>query len=201
MRSTVEDLLGDDFSAANFQAAYDVLNQTEFHPFMTDNQDYLAYICLILGSGLYKLEALVKRVRSEEMTSFKQFITEVNEEIDKLPRSLGEIHKSVYTRVQEGDPTPFKAFRYNEYRATLARMGHLEPNAPVDTLLANEIVITQEVRAAALRWKKQGALLFGLSDKPDEASVPRTEVSVPRNEEAKQGMLPIHRVETHIVGE
>ena len=39
----------------------------------------------------------------------------------------------------------------------------------IEDLLQNEIVLTQEVRAAALRWRKNGALLFGLSDKPDEA--------------------------------
>ena len=51
----------------------------------------------------------------------------------------------------------------------------------------------KEVREMALIWKEQGALLFGLSDKPDEASVPGAEL-------AAQGHLPIHRAETHAVG-
>jgi hypothetical protein len=61
-------------------------------------------------------------------------------------------------------------------------------------LLDGAIVMTQEVREMALAWREQGALLFGLSDKPDEASIPQPEL-------AAEGCLPIHRVETHSVGE
>jgi hypothetical protein len=194
VRRTVGALLGDDFDAQRFQTAYDLLNQTEFHAFTADNQDYLAYICLILGSGLYQLEPLVERVRAERMTSFAQFIAEVEQRAGDLHTSLRQIHDRVHGRVQAGDPTPFKAFRYNEYRATVERMGCLGDDASVDELLASEIVVTQEVREAALRWRQQGALLFGLSDKPDEASVPTGEL-------AAQGYRAIHRVETHAVGE
>jgi hypothetical protein len=193
VRRTVGDLLGDDFDAGAFQSAYDLLNQLEFHPFTADNQDYLAYICLILGSGLYDVDSLVEEVRAGRMASFQQFITEVDGRAGELPGSLSQIHGGIYERVQQGDPTPFKAFRYTEYLATVERMGFLPEGAAVDRLLAEEIVITQEVRAAALDWLGQGALLFGLSDKPDEASVPSAELSA-------QGYLPIHRVETHIVG-
>jgi hypothetical protein len=194
VRRTVGDLLGDAFNGERFQSAYDKLNQTEFHPFTADNQDYLAYICLILGSGLYRLDPLVERVRTGRMRSFEQFIAEVDERPTDLPRSLQEIHQRVFGRVQAGDPTPFKAFRYNEYRATVERMGCLEDDASVEKLLAEEIVITQELREAALRWKDQGALLFGLSDKPDEASVPTAELRA-------EGFRAIHRIETHVVGE
>ena len=194
VRRTVGDLLGDDFDPRAFQTAYDALNQSEFHPFTADNQDYLAYICLILGSGLRQLEPLIARVRGGEMVSFDQFIGEVDGERNQLPTSLREIHQRIFRRVQAGDPTPFKAFRYNEYHATIERMGCLRDDASVEQLLAEEIVITQEVRDAALRWKAQGALLFGLSDKPDEASIPSDEL-------ARQGFLSIHRVETHAVGD
>jgi hypothetical protein len=193
VRRTVGDLLGDAFDAQAFQAAYDELNQSEFHPFTADNQDYLAYICLILGSGLYHLEPLVERVRTGRMTSFAQFITEVEDQAADLPNALREIHQRVYGRVRTGDPTPFKAFRYNEYQATVEQMGCLDDDASAEELLADEIVVTQEVREAALRWRQQGALLFGLSDKPDEASVPSEEL-------AAQGYRAIHRVETHAVG-
>ena len=193
VRRTVEDLLGADFNAADFQAAYAQLNQAEFHPFTTDNQDYLAYICLVLGSGLVKLSSLITQVRSGKLSTFEQFITAVDARAGELPVSLKGIHARVHERVENGDPTPFKSFRYNEYRATVERMGCLGEDADVEALLANEIVMTEEVRAAALRWKERGALLFGLSDKPDEASVPTPEL-------AEQGYEPIHRVETHAVG-
>ncbi len=193
VRRTVEDLLGDAFDPDAFQIAYDELNQTDYHPFTTDNQDYLAYICLILGSGLYQLEPLAERVRDGRMASFEQFIGEVDGRADDLAESLREIHNRVYELVQAGDPTPFKAFRYNEFYATVERMGCLGDEASVEELLADEIVITQEVREAALRWKERGALLFGLSDKPDEASIPREDAR-------EEGYRSIHRVETHVVG-
>ena len=194
VRRTVGDLLGDDFDPQSFQAAYDCLNQTEFHPFTTDNQDYLAYVCLILGSGLYGLELLVAEVRAGRLTTFEQFIAGVDDRAGELPPALRRIHNRVYARVRQGDPTPFKAFRYNEYQATVERMGQLDDDAPVAELLEQEIVITQEVREVALAWREQGALLFGLSDKPDEASIPTDDL-------AARGYRPIHRVETHAVGE
>ncbi|MCP4540051.1 MAG: hypothetical protein GY832_23180 [Chloroflexi bacterium] len=193
VRRTVGDLLGDSFDPQGFQTAYDCLNQPEFHPFTSDNQDYLAYVCLILGSGLYTLEPLVDEVRAGQLATFEQFITGMDERATELAADLRGIHSSVYALVQQGDPTPFKAFRYNEFRATIERMGWLDDDAPVAELLAKEIVITQEVRKVALAWREQGALLFGLSDKPDEASIPSDDL-------AAQGYQPIHRMETHVVG-
>ncbi|MEA3340413.1 MAG: hypothetical protein U9R15_10645 [Chloroflexota bacterium] len=194
VRHTVGDLLGDDFDPECFQAAYDRLNQAEFHLFTADNQDYVAYICLILGARLYQLEAVVADVQAGQMSSFEQFIAEVDGRADELSLSLREIHERVYSRVQGGDPTPFKAFRYNEYISTVERMGFLDGDAPAVELLEQEIVITQEVRETALAWRERGVLLFGLSDKPDEASAPSDEL-------AAHGYQAIHRVETHAVGE
>jgi hypothetical protein len=127
------------------------------------------------------------------MASFSQFIDTVDARSSELPADLRGIHAGIYACVQQGDPTPFKEFRYNEYLTTTARMGHLDDGASVPDLLAGEILVTQEVRRVALAWKEQGALLFGLSDKPDEASVPGADL-------AARGSLPIHQVETHAVG-
>jgi len=193
VRRTVGDLLSDSFDPKGFQAAYDRLNQTEFHPFIADNQDYLAYVCLILGSGLYGLEQLVAEIRARQMATFEQFIAQVDDPTAELPASLLPIHRQIYTCVQQGDPTPFKAFRRNEYRTTVERMGRLGDGAPAAELLEEEIVITQEVREVTLDWREQGALIFGLSDKPDEASVPTDDL-------AAQGCRAIHQVETHAVG-
>jgi hypothetical protein len=194
VRRTVGELLGEGFDPEGFQVAYDLLNQPEFHPFTSDNQDYLAYVCLILGSGLYALNPIVDEVRAGELASFRQFIARVDERAGDLPADLRRMHAGIYASVQEGDPTPFKAFRYNEYLTTVGSMGRLDDGAPVADMLATEIVITQEVRTAALAWRERGALIFGLSDKPDEASLPGGDLAV-------QGYQPIHRTETHAVGE
>jgi hypothetical protein len=193
VRRTVGDLLGDNFDSRDFQMIYERLNQTEFHPFTADNQDYLAYICLILGGGLYQPDSLVDDVRAGRMKSFEQFISEVDGRVEELPADLRVIHDKIYHLVKRGDPTPFKEFRYNEFQTTIGRMGRLSDDALVEDLLREEIVITQEVREMALRWRSQGALLLGLSDKPDEASIPS-------DAQAAQGYRAIHQTETHAVG-
>ena len=60
--------------------------------------------------------------------------------------------------------------------------------------MSEEIVITQEVLSAGKSWIDRGALIFSLSDKPDEASIPTEELK-------SQGLKPIHQTETHVVGE
>ncbi|MGB2963985.1 MAG: hypothetical protein WBB69_08365 [Anaerolineales bacterium] len=194
VRRTVGNLLGEAFDLERFQEAYDHFNQPAFHSFTTDNQDYLAYICLVLGSDLWELEFLVESLGKEGMETFEGFISEVNNRVEELPPALREVHNNVYERVQGGDPTPFKAFRRHEYQTTISRMGCRGDWKTVPELLSKELVITQEVREAALRWKGKGALLFGLSDKPDEACFPGEEL-------AADGYLPIHKVETYAVGE
>jgi len=193
VRRTVGDLLGDQFDPEGFQAAYDRLNQPEFHPFTTDNQDYLAYICLIIGSGLLDLTSLVDALRSGSLSSFGRWINVVDQRAAELPAHLQKIHNEVVALVRQGDPTPFKDFRRQEYQTTIEHMGRLEDHAPVSAMLQGEIVITQEVRDMALAWRDQGALLFGVSDKPDEASIPSDAL-------AAQGYQAIHKVETHAVG-
>ncbi len=193
VRHTVGDLLGGDFDAAGFQVAYDCLNQPEFHPFTTDNQDYLAYICLVLGSGLYTLETMVAEIRAGRLASFAQFLAEVDSRAAGFGPTLCDIHRAVHTLVLRGDPTPLKVFRHNEYLATIERMGCVDDQAPLPEFLKREILVTEEVRSVALEWRRRGALLFGLSDKPDEASIPTDDL-------ATRGYRPIHQVETHAVG-
>jgi len=193
VEQTVAALLGAAFNRPAFLDAYLQLNQPEFHPFTADNQDYLAYICLVLGSGMFALPAVVARLHSGELVSFHQFIEEVHRRSAGFTPALESVHAEIYANVRLGDPTPFKPFRRNEYRATVSRMGCLPDEAPLEKLLEQEITLTQEVRAQALEWRRRGALLFGLSDKPDEASTPTPEL-------AAQGYQPIHRTRSHAVG-
>ena len=64
---------------------------------------------------------------------------------------------------------------------------------PVEQVLRQRIVITEEVQEAAAALRARGALIFGVSDKPDEASVPS-------QAQARAGMKALHRLETLAVG-
>jgi hypothetical protein len=193
VQQTVAGLLGKSFDLQLFETAYELFNQVEFHPFTADNQDYLAYICLVIGSGVEDTERLAQQVREKQLHSFDEFIVQVDARKKDLAENLAAIHAEIYRYVRLGDPTPFKAFRRNEYLLTVSSMGFLPEDTSVETLLEREILITQEVRQAALDWKKRGALLFGLSDKPDEATFPTPE-------QIARGYVPLHRTPTHVVG-
>jgi PAS domain S-box-containing protein len=83
--------------------------------------------------------------------------------------------------------------RQNEYLATAARFG-VQTGETLETALFQRIMITEEVRQTAGDMRRRGILVFGLSDKPDEASFPSSE-------QARKGMQPLHRLETACVGE
>jgi hypothetical protein len=194
VKHTVSELLGPRFDEMTFREAYDELNRPTYHAFTADNQDYLAYICLLLGAGLWGLKDLIEEVESRSLTGFEDFIARVQGRRSELaPTGLTSIHDSVWERVLAGDPTPFKAFRYNEYLTTMARFGDL-PGASPEEALAHRIVITEEVRELAAVLKGRGCLIFGVSDKPDEASLPSLE-------QAREGHRPLHRLETLAVKE
>ncbi|MEJ2266835.1 MAG: hypothetical protein P8X95_25605 [Anaerolineales bacterium] len=123
VQDTVANLLGNDFDETAFKTAYQHLNQVEFHPFTGDNQDYLAYVCLILGSDLVDLTSLVEEIRSARLDSFETFIQRVEDQVNALPPALADIHSDIYANVQLGDPTPFKAFRRNEFLRRRSYLG------------------------------------------------------------------------------
>jgi hypothetical protein len=190
---TVQDVLGDQFDLERFQGIYDYFNQVEYHPFTTDNQDYLVYICLMICAGLITPHGLMYWIKNKVVEQIGDLFIKVDRRLVELSPEIQAIHKDVLAQFQAGNPTPFTAFRRAEFIATAARMGQLGPEISISERLAQEIVITHEVRELMLAWKSQGALLFGLSDKPDEASIPTPEM-------AAAGYQSIHRIETSVVG-
>lgn len=194
VEQTVAESLGMSFDREKFRSIYEPLNQPDYHFFTEDNQDYLAYICLIVSSGMISYDDLLKKLRELVWVSFIGFIENIETEKKALPPRLMQIHDEIYKYVHAGDPTPFKTFRHNEYLITVGKFGCLEDTAPVEKMLEDEIVITHEVQQMAAIWKQRGALLFGLSDKPREASLPTAEQTL-------QGFQPLHRAITHSVGE
>ena len=107
---------------------------------------------------------------------------------------LLQAHEEVYQGIAAEDPTPFKAFRRREYLETVGRMNVLSDEPPAEDVLRQEIVITAEVGSVARALAARGVLVFGISDKPDEASLPT-------EEQAARGYRPLHRTTMKLYGQ
>lgn len=194
VEATVADALGDGYNQEAFRRAYAVLNDPQYHYFTADNQDNLAYICIMLGAEVLTLEDLLADLGAGRLTSFREFMARVDAARVSLPNpGLQALHDDIYARVQAGDPTPFKAFRRREFLETVQRMGHLPEDTPLAQRLKEEICLTREVVEVVQWLRHRGCLVMALSDKPDEATMPTAET-------AAQGYLPLHRVPTHVAG-
>jgi hypothetical protein len=194
VRDTADELLGDAYDEDLFLAAYHTLNRSQYHHFTADNQDYLVMVSMMVGARMWHLPDLLAAVESGALQGFGQFMDGIEARRQELePLSLRTVYDTVYSRFLAGDPTPFKEFRYHEYRATIARMGALSGLLTATEALQGEIVITREVTDAISSWAQAGATPFGLSDKPDEAALPTPDL-------AAQGLPPLHEALTHRVG-
>lgn len=192
---TMSNILGASFDGAQFESIYNELNQDKYHTLTKDNQDYLAYMCLVISTGLIQLDEIADQVESGALEDFEQFIRLVEMRSMISPASsevLRQSHDAVVFGVRNGDPTPFKRFRRQEFISTIDAMGALDDTASVEELLAQEITLTQEVVELSTWLKARGSLLMCLSDKPDEASCPHPHAS--------PDLPPVHQAETHRVG-
>ncbi len=189
------EILGPAFDLGSFRRIYAEVNTPRYHAFTGDNQDIVAYVCLMLSAGVGTLEGLRDDLAQGRLGGFLDFMSRIEAQREGLPLpGLVALHDDIYGRVRQGDQTPFKAFRQREYVETVTRMGHLPAEAPLARRLLEEICVTREVYDAVSWLKKRGCLLLALSDKPDEATRPTPAL-------AAQGYLPLHRVATHIVGQ
>jgi hypothetical protein len=191
--NTVQEALGDSYDEMEFEKLYQVINKDDYHFLTEDNQDFIAYICIMIGSGLITLDELLSKLQGDSIRCFSDFVARVDQFQDQLSNSLGQLHQDFSGYYYQGDPTPMKEFRYQEYLETIQRMGKLNQDQPISRILAEEITLTAEVYQLVQIWREQGLLIFGLSDKPDEASVPS-------RDQIAAGLSPIHQVDTLIVG-
>jgi hypothetical protein len=192
---TMNAVLGDNFDRNSFESQYNELNRSRYHVLTEDNQDYLAYICMVLNAGLFDYNEILKAVQNGSVDNFEQFLRMVNTRMiarETGGESLRQVHEAVLASVMNGDPTPFKRFRRQEFITTVERMGKMPDNAPISELLAHEITLTNEVCELTDWLKDRGCLLLCMSDKPDEASRPDPHISA--------DLPPVHKAETHRVG-
>ena len=192
---TVGNLLGDKFNAPLFTRHYEQLNRARYHHLTGDNQDYLAYICLVLNNDGLDCADLLKRIEEGAVQTFEQFVRYAEVCIaggGRVSEAMRQAHEAVNTAVSQGDPTPFKQFRREEFLATLEHMNNLADDVPAQERLHQEICITQEVRDTVLWLKERGCLIISFSDKPDESSIP--------HRTRHRGKPPIHKAKTHAIG-
>ena len=178
---------------AAFAQIYGVVNSSAFHPLTEDNQDAIAYVSLLVACGTVDLDQLTASVSARQIEGFRAFVANsIETRRSHLSRGLSALQKSIHKQLQAGNPTPFTLFRQAEYRCTTGLMGYLPDTTSREEMLDQEIVITEEVWMAIKRWRSQGCIIFGLSDKPDEACFP--------SDAANADALPLHLTQTHIIG-
>jgi len=194
MMRALREALGDGVSEEAFRAAYEPLNQPRWHPFTADNQDYVAYVALMVIAGVVPADDLWPALHSGALRSMDEFVALCDERRNAMHGALRAAHDEVRHGLANGDPTPYKAFRRAEYVETVGAMDVLPDGASAEQVLAREIVITAEVASMAAHWAAQGALVLGLSDKPDEASLPTPE-------HAASGWQPLHRAVMKVYGQ
>lgn len=191
---TMDAVLGDDFNQRAFEEQYNELNKARYHFLTSDNQDYLAYICLVLNTGIIPYAEMLQELQNKSLDNFEQFVRMVGYRMHStgVNEAFRQVHEAVGNSVRMGDPTPFKRFRREEFVSTVEHMGQLPDDTPVETLLQQEIALTEEICELSEWLKQRGCLLLSLSDKPDEASCPTPQLAT--------RYTAIHKTETHRVG-
>src|SRR5262249_29605507 len=108
---TMDAVLGEHFDRRAFEEQYNELNRARYHFLTGDNQDYLAYICLVLNTGLIQYDEVLQEAQKKSLESFEQFVRWVGYRMLSNP-NIGEafrqVHEAVGNSVRMGDPTPFK---------------------------------------------------------------------------------------------
>lgn len=191
---TMDAVLGDGFDRQAFEEQYNELNRTRYHFLTGDNQDYLAYICLVLNTGVIPYAEMLQEIDKKSLDNFEQFVRAVGYRMHSAGagEAFRQVHEAVSNSVRLGDPTPFKRFRREEFICTVEHMGQLPDDSPVEKLLKEEITLTEEIWELSEWLKQRGCLLLSLSDKPDEASCPTVQMAA--------RYAPLHKVVTHRVG-
>jgi len=187
-----ESVAGHCIDVDRFEATLRTLDQPAWHSLTADNQDAVVYVALIASLGVLTLEELASCPKISAH-GFAPYLAEVGKRQHLLPPGVRCLHHEVWKQVERGNPTPFVAFRRREYKATREALACASSVDTPKDMLETGIVMTGEVWQAVREWKDRDVLVFGLSDKPDEACFPPPESFGEED-------VPIHRIPMPIVG-
>ena len=170
------DILDELVDIIEFRSHYDMLCHQEFHSLTLDNQDYVAYIALLLVSNSLTMKELQQGMTDGSLGHFHQLLTAVE---TRLHPALNQIHATIKSANAAGDPTPFKDFRHAEFVATIERMAD------------GRLILCSEVVTLTQNLAQQGVLCLAASDKPAEASLPTPA-------QAAMGLLALHHTSSWV---
>ncbi|MCJ7529566.1 MAG: hypothetical protein MUO64_00870 [Anaerolineales bacterium] len=70
--------------------------QPSYHPFTADNQDYRAYICLMLGVGMFDLDQMILSVNTGSIRHFEDILAEAKRRrLELASTRLKPVHDEV----------------------------------------------------------------------------------------------------------
>ena len=155
------------FRKEKVERAFREFDRDEYHPFTSDNLDYVVFLALIYSLGLLDLQEIRQNLSERRIQTFiEKVLAEVEER--KANEGLDEAWKlvrEIYFNMRYGDKTPFKQFRYKEYYYTAQWMTR-------DAAPENSITITREVAEMVSFLKINSAYILALSDRPVESTCP-----------------------------
>lgn len=146
----------------NFLKLYKSIHTKELLNFTQDNQDIVSIVTLIIYSGILSLQEFYKASREN---TFEEFVENIS-----VPENLGNLIHEVKENLKQKSPTLFPTFRKIELEKTIARMDFLPDETPLQIIFNEEILITGEVYRIGKYALSKGAVVFGVSDKPEIAS-------------------------------
>lgn len=167
-------LFGPELDVAAFNTIYSIICRSEFHDLTLDNQDYIAYITLLLAQGILPAQEFLAGLQDGRYSTFTRLLDAAGPRIPRISL-LSTLHANVAAAHAAGDPTPFKDFRRTEFAATVARMAD------------GRLTFCREVVALARLLVAHGVLCLAASDKPAESALPTPE-------QAAAGLLPLHHM-------
>jgi hypothetical protein len=166
------------YRKSNFLNIYNKINTKNFMTFTGDNQDIVAITSIVIYLGEISFDEFEKGLKERKIINPTNFLMGLLKKGLKN-KNLEATVSGIVNLLLKNNPTPFVEFRKKEFKATIDRMDFLSDHEDIDNLLNEEILITKEVFEVGKLAQLNSAYIFGLSDKPELATLPSKEVDLP----------------------
>ncbi|GBD94138.1 hypothetical protein BMS3Abin05_01736 [bacterium BMS3Abin05] len=194
VKKLIQKTLQEEWDKAHFFLIYNTFNQARYHFLTEDNQDYLAFVCLMILANVWRFEELLDFFIQKKITTFQAFLDQTAARLQThMSPAVQDYFEEVFPAVSRGDPTPFVSFRRMEYLATIERIDS-GLNRDPEEILRSEITLTQElVDLITFLKDKNFGPIWCISDKPPQSTFPTESLE-------KQGYIALHKKPMKVVG-